>query len=95
MAELKHHETLKETIRHLEDRFDGVTSECRPGDLVWYLRDVVAGILKEGDFPREVVLGALDDYRHVLRDTGREEYEDDVQDVMDLMTGFGPSRFRI
>jgi hypothetical protein len=30
-----------------------------------------------------------------LRDTGRDEYEDDVQDVMDLMTGFGPSRLRI
>jgi hypothetical protein len=42
-----------------------------------------------------VVLGSLDDYRHVLRDTGREEYEDDVQYVMDLMAGFGPSRWRI
>jgi hypothetical protein len=56
---------------------------------------LVAEILAEGDHPREVVLGSLDDYRHVLRDTGRDEYEDDVQDVMDLMTGFGPSRLRI
>jgi hypothetical protein len=71
------------------------TSEYVPGDLVWHLRELVAEILAEGDHPREVVLGSLDDYRHVLRDTGRDEYEDDVQDVMDLMTGFGPSRLRI
>ncbi len=95
MAELKHHETLIEAIRYLESRFDVLISEYAPGDLVWGLRYLVAEMLKEGDFPREVVLGALDDYRHVLRDTGREEYEDDVQDVMDLMTGFGPSRLRI
>lgn len=95
MAELKHHETLEEAIRYLEGRFDVLIPEYAPGDLVWHLRELVAGILEEGDFPREVVLGALDDYRFVLRDTGREEYEDDVQDVMDLMTGFGPSRFRI
>ena len=42
-----------------------------------------------------MVLGSLDDYRYVLRDTGREEYEDDVQDVMDHMTGFCPSRWWI
>jgi hypothetical protein len=95
MAELKHHETLEETVRHLESRFDELTSEYVPGDLVWHLRELVAKILAEGDHPREVVLGSLDDYRHVLRDTGRDKYEDDVQDVMDLMTGFGPSRLRI
>lgn len=95
MLEIKHHETLVETIRNLEERFDGQTSECVPGELRWHLRELVVEILEEGDFPREVVLGALDDYRHVLRQTGRAEYEDDVQDVMDLMTGRGPTRWRI
>jgi hypothetical protein len=95
MAELKHHETLEEAVRHLESRFDELTSEYDSGDLMWHLRGLVAEILREGDYPREVVLASLDDYRHVLRDSGRDEYEDDVQDVLDLMTGFGPSRLRI
>jgi hypothetical protein len=94
MAKLRHHETLEETVRYLESRFDELVSEVGPGDLVIPLRELVIVLLEE-DYPREVVLGSLDDYRYVLRDTGREEYEDDVQDVMDLMTGFGPSRYRI
>jgi hypothetical protein len=94
MAKLRHHETIEEAVRYMEDQFDRLASECGPGDLVFALREEVLRLLEE-EYPREVVLGGLDDYRHVLRDTGRGEYEDDVQDVMDLMTGFGPSRWRI
>jgi hypothetical protein len=94
MAKLKHHETIEEAVRYMENQFDRLASEHEPGELVLPLREEIVRLLKE-EYPREVVLGSLDDYRHVLRDTGREEYEDDVQDVMDLMTGFGPPRLRI
>ena len=95
MAELKHHETIEEAVKYLEGLFDEQAAEAEPGDLVFRLRELVIRLLNEGEYPREVVLGSLDDYRYVLRKTGREEYEDDVQDVMDLMTGFGNSRLRI
>ena len=95
MARLKHYETIEEAVRYLESLFDELAAEHSPGDLVLPLRELVARLLDEEDYPREVVLGSLDDYRYVLRDTGREEYEDDVQDVMDLMTGFGSSHMRL
>jgi hypothetical protein len=94
MAKLRRRETIEETVRHLESQFDELTSEHAPGELMLPLRQRVAELLRVG-YAREVVLGSLDDYRYVLRDTGREEYEDDVQDVMDCMTGFSSSHMRL
>jgi len=95
VPKLRRQERIEETVRHLESRFDELASEYGPGDLVLPLRELVISLLNEENYPREVVLGSLDDYRYVLRNTGREEYENDVQDVMDFMTGWGSPHMRI
>ena len=83
-------------MRAMRERFEVLSHEHpEPGTFWEPLRDSVLEFLKEEDYPREVVLGALDDLRYALRGTDREELEDDVADVMGFMTGYCSPHMRI
>jgi hypothetical protein len=82
-------------MKDMRDRFESLSREYPEPELLWEpLRDTVRDLLQEG-YPREVVLGALDDFRYVLRAGGRDELEDDVVDVMGFMAGWSNSRLAI
>ncbi len=83
-------------MRAMRGRFEALSHEYPEPGMFWEpLRDSVLELLKEDDYPREVVLGALDDLRYALRGTNREDLEDDVADVMGFMTGYCSPHMRI
>ena len=94
MVDLRQQEPIEETVRYLESLFEDVAHQYDPGELALPLRDLVAELISAG-YPREVVQGSLDDYRYLLRRTGREDYEDDVFDVVDFITGWCSPHLRI
>lgn len=98
MAELQRQQSAAvhmAEMREMRERFESLAREHpEEGELWEPLRDEVAGMLR-AEYPREVVLGALDDLRYALRDGGLEDLEDDVIDVMGFMTSWSSPHMRI
>jgi hypothetical protein len=71
-----------------------IEEALRSDDRVGALRRLAQHLLDEGSEP-ETLLGQLERARQELREAGREEDEDAVMDVMDLLTGWCSPHMRL
>lgn len=78
-----------EQRRHeeVEARIEQLANTRKPGALVDALHELSEGLLKSG-YPRELLLEDLKRLVLDLRAGGRSESDDDVLEVLDVLTGW-------
>lgn len=80
MMEQRRHNEVETRLRELARVYE-------PGALMDPLFDLVEELRRSG-YPREALYEDLKQLLRELRATGREEYEDDVLEVMDVLSGW-------
>jgi hypothetical protein len=84
----------KKAPRDRQDRHYGLTRSDVPGEFADELQDLVEELIAEG-YPRDELYKKLKHVALVLRLDGREDLEDEVLEVMDVLSGWCPPSARI
>lgn len=82
--EQRRHNEVQTRLRELAASLERTS---KPGALMDPLFDLVEELRRSG-YPREVLYEDLKQLLRELRATGREEYEDDVLEIMDVLVGW-------
>ncbi len=79
-----------EKTRHneVEMKLEELALESRPGTFLPRVRELAFRLVRGSGYPREELIAIFEGYRTVLRDRGREDLEDDLLEVMDLLDGW-------
>lgn len=84
----------KGASRDRQDRLYGLTRTDVPGEFADELQDLVEELIAEG-YPRDELYEKLKQVALTLRYDGREDLEDEVLEVMDVLGGWCPPSARI
>ena len=84
----------KSASRDRQGRLYGLTRSDVPGAFADALQDLVEELITEG-YPRDDLYEKLKHVALVLRQDGREDLEDEVLEVMDVLSGWSPPSARI
>lgn len=75
----------------IEARFTAALASPQP---LWCSREAARGLLERG-WGRDELLAALERFRGVLREAGRDDDEDIVLEVMDFLVGWCSPQMKV
>jgi hypothetical protein len=84
----------RKASRDAQDRLYGLTRSDVPGEFADALQDHVEELIAEG-YPRDELYEKLKHIASVMRRDGREDLEDEVLEVMDVLVGWSPPSARL